>query len=191
MRVFSEGNIAMDILFKRKQSSTPRGKVSFQLWAKTEVTEEESELIGKYSMHDAVLIHVFEPHLLRRAVLVGLLGAILSWFIVIGWLLRAVGLYLPFPISLVLALTLGGLLGLVYHNNHRETIMVKDLLYGRFFNCKSVIELARKEAYLQNVASYFRQVIESAKHWGGQQSIPVEPLSPEDAKRAILSGPLL
>lgn len=181
----------MDMLFKRTQSRTPNNKVSFQLWAKTDVTEEESELIGKYSMHDAVLIHVLEPHLMRRAVLVAFLVSIFTWLVLVSWLLRALGLYLPWTLSLLVALVIGGLIGLMYHNHNRETIMVKDLLFGRYFKCKSVIELARKEAYLQNVASYFRQVIESAKHWGGQQSIPIEPLSPEDAKRAILSGPML
>ena len=89
------------------------------------------------------------------------------------------------------AILIGIACGYIYYTQKRETIYVKDLLHGRKFKCKSVIELARKEAFLESITNYFRQVVESAKHWDGQEARPITPMPPEDAKRFILSGPLL
>lgn len=180
----------MNLLFKRSQKRIAN-RTAFELWAKAELTEEEERLIRKYQMHDAVLIAVLEPYLIRNAFLIAFGTILLTWFVWIAFILPDLRIFVPWTQSMAVCVVLGAIVGVLFYHRNRETIMVKDLMYGRRYKCKSVIELARKEAYLERISSYFRQVLESAKHWGGQQSIAIEPLSPEEAKRSILSGPLL
>lgn len=142
-------------------------------------------------MKSAVLISRPQPGLLQLSILIGVVV-----FLVLGpiWtfaLPRAYSIGLPWPIQLLLSLAVSAGAAYAFFNEKRETIMVSDLLVGRTFKCKSVIELARKEAYLQTITEYFRQVLESAKHWGDAESIEIHPLDRDEAKRRILSGPLL
>ena len=74
----------------------------------------------------------------------------------------------------------------LHADSQRETIFVKDLLHGRNFTCESVVELARKEAWLEGACGVFRQVMESAKHWDGVERHTIEPLPKEQAKELIL-----
>ena len=69
-----------------------------------------------------------------------------------------------------------------------ETIYVKDLIHGRYFACPSIIELARKEAWLGVVSSFLRQVMESAKYWDGTEVVPVDALSRAEAKFVVIRG---
>lgn len=180
----------MDLLFKRTQKRIAN-RTTFELWAKTDLSDEEQQLIRKYNMQDAVLINVVEPYLIRWAIFTAITMSIFYWLVWILFIVPEFRLYVPWPKSVGVTIILGILTGIIFYHSRRQTIMVKDLMYGRTYKCKSVIELARKEAYLEQICSYFRQVLESAKHWGGQQSFPIEPLPPEEAKRAILSGPML
>ncbi len=90
----------------------------------------------------------------------------------------------------------GFLLGLIsaggfsywYINEKRETIFVRDLLHGRHFKCESVVELARKEAWLTTIVSYLRQVMESAKNWDGTERHTVEPLPKDEARQFIIKS---
>ena len=75
-----------------------------------------------------------------------------------------------------------------YANEKRETIYVRDLMHGRNFKCDSVVDLARKEAWLATVVSFLRQVMETAKHWDGTESHKVEPLPKDEARQVILRG---
>lgn len=61
-------------------------------------------------------------------------------------------------------------------------------MHGRYFSCGSVVELARKEAWLETATAFLRQVMESAKHWDGTERRPVEVLPKDEAKRIILRG---
>ena len=88
----------------------------------------------------------------------------------------------------VLALIAGLGAGYWWYHQKRETIYVKDLLHGRHFNCDSVVELARKEAWLGTVVSFLRQVMESAKHWDGTERHTVEPLPKDEARQVIIKG---
>ena len=65
-------------------------------------------------------------------------------------------------------------------------VFVIDMLHGRNFTCDSVIELAKKEAWLEGACALFRQVMESAKHWDGVERHTIEPLPKEQAKELIL-----
>jgi hypothetical protein len=90
--------------------------------------------------------------------------------------------------AFVVALIGGGGAGYFYFHQKRETIYVKDLIHGRYFSCRSVIELARKEAWLSVVTSFLRQVMESAKHWDGTETFDVDALPKDEAKLVMIKG---
>lgn len=169
----------MDLLFKREQTSGTFFAVIFRLWGKVELDEEEQALVSRYRLNEAVLIASEQENLIRQAAIAGAgVSAIVG--IVFYWLFGFFGV--------VLGILVGLGFGYYYFHEKRETIRVKDLLHGRYFRCHSIVELARKEAHLTGTVSYLRQIIESAKHWDGTERRQVDPLPPEDAKRAILSG---
>jgi len=179
----------MDILFRRQQKQKTFGAgVNFELRAKIELDEEEKALVKLYKTDRAALIDVEQPGLLRNSIILGLLSLIVViptvWWnfvydIGMGW----VG---------VIAVSAGisTVIGIVVYQWLRESIYVKDLLNGRFFTCRSVCALARKEAHLENISAYLRQVIEAAKHWDGDERRNIQPLPKDQAKQMILSGPL-
>jgi hypothetical protein len=179
----------MDLLFRRSQHGSVR--TYFQLWACLEVPDEEMKFIKKYNMQNAILVSVIQPGLLRNSLFVGFVGFWLSMAFVIFAVLPELRYGLGLPMIIGISSLVAVASGYIYYHQARETILVNDILHGRTFKCHSVIELARKEAYIQSIVGYFRQVVESAKHWDGTESIKVEPLPPEEAKRFILSGPLL
>jgi hypothetical protein len=170
----------MDLLFKREQTPGRLNRVNFKLWGKIELNRDEENIVQRYQFDEAVLIAVLQPFLIRTAIIIGL--------IVAGLLL--VPLAKPFGegMAILLALSAGGGAGYWYYNEKRETIYVRDLLHGRDFSCDSVVELARKEAWLETVVSYLRQVMESAKHWDGTQRHHIDPLPKDEARQVILKG---
>lgn len=168
----------MDLLFRREQTSGNLTRVDFKLWGKLELNEEEQALVARYDFDKAMLIEVLQPDLLRRSVYVGI-AATLGSAVLLIWL----GV-----IGFVLSLGAGIFAGWWYANEKRETIYVRDLLHGRHFKCDSVVELARKEAWLTTIVSYLRQVMVSAKHWDGTESHKIEPLPKEEARQVILRG---
>lgn len=169
----------MDLLFKREQTAGELTRVRFKLWGKIELSEEEAALTARYQLDDAMLIEVLQPDLMRKAVYIGIAATIGSAVI------------LPFifgKLAVVLCLAAGIGAGWWYANEHRETIYVRDLMHGRNFKCDSVVELARKEAWLATVVAYLRQVMETAKHWDGTESQRIDPLPKEEARQVILRG---
>ena len=76
--------------------------------------------------------------------------------------------------------------GYWWYNQRRETIYLKDLAHGRQFKCNSIINLIKKEAELEGIVGLVRQVLESAKHWDGTESIPIEALPKDEAKQYVL-----
>jgi len=151
----------VDILFKREQTPGRFIDVNFKLWCKIELDEEEQSLTKRYRFDDAMLIAVLQPELMRKAVFLFLVVWFFA-FIILYWMSSlGTGLFLGF-------LTAFGATWW-FLNEKRETIFVKDLIHGRNFKCKSVIELAQKEAYLNNVVATLRQVMVGAKHWDGTE----------------------
>lgn len=179
----------MDMIFRRSQAApSGLGRARFKLHCKIELNDEERSLITRYHFLDAVLIYLPQPTLFRNSALIGLLVFLISipilalnfWYqIGMGWTGVVV-------IAAIIALAAA----FIAYNQMRETIYVKDLIHGRNFKCVSVVELARKEAGLESICGYLRQVMEGAKHWGGDERREVMPLPPEEAKRFILSGPI-
>lgn len=167
----------MELLFKREQTTGKLNRVAFKLWGKLEISEDEQALINRYRFDEAVLIGSDDSHLMRGAVKRGIVVFVLASLV----------------FSLVAGM-LGPLLGAAagvgagywYINEKRETIFVKDMLHGRNFTCDSVIDLAKKEAWLEGACALFRQVMESAKHWDGVERHTIEPLPKEQAKELIL-----
>lgn len=179
----------MKLLMKRNQKMTSSSRVNFILWAKIETDEQEAALIQNYQMKSAMLVPIFQPNLLRNSLFVTLIAGLLSYIPISVFFASA---HIPGPMPRAIAAFIAGyVIGQIYYTSKRETIYVRDLLLGRKFTCKSVIELARKEAFIESVTTYFRQVVESAKHWDGQEAIDIHPMHPAEAKRFILSGPLL
>lgn len=192
LRVFPEigEGRTMDLLFKRAQTGatgisvpglallTPRPK--FKLWAKIECTPEEQSIIDHYHFSDSVLVEGLQIGLLQRSSMVGFWSAIASTII----LLPMFG----FRAGTVLCLIVGGIATYLYYDKHREIVFVRDLLAGRHFTCASVVELARKEAWLEVVVAFLRQVMESAKHWDGTETLPIDPMDRDAAKQLIIKG---
>jgi len=168
----------MELLFRREQTPGKMARVNFKLWAKLEVTEDEQALISRYRFDESILIGADDRALLTAAAKLGfvvfiVMAALLTYMIngTMGFLGGA-------------AAGIGA--GYWLMNEKRETIFVKDLLHGRNFTCDSVVELAKKEAWLEGACGVFRQVMESAKHWDGVERHTIEPLPKEQAKELIL-----
>ena len=168
----------MDLLFKREQNNAASGGVNFKLWGKIELDEDEKSIVSKYKFDQAILIFADQPGLLRKSIFIGI-GAMVAAMV----LLNQMGM-----MGAVIALAAGIGAGYWWYHQKRETIYVKDLLHGRHFNCDSVVELARKEAWLGYVVSFLRQVMESAKHWDGTERHTVEPLPKDEARQVIIKG---
>ena len=170
----------MELLFKREQGMGSMGRVNFRLWGKLEPTQDEKALIGRYRFDETVLISEDDFLVRRRALIIG--GIV---FLLAAWILNNF-LSLSITRSLLAGLLIGGAVGYWYVNEKRETIFIKDLIHGRHFKCSTVVELAKKEAYLENACSIYRQVLESAKHWDGVERHPIEPLPKDEAKDLIV-----
>ncbi|MCR4332134.1 MAG: hypothetical protein NUV34_05440 [Sulfuricaulis sp.] len=169
----------MNLLFKRAQTDDATGKVKFKLWAMTELDEDEQHIVKRYRFDSAKLIDVFQPYLLRRSILVGVIFCALALLLLSSF---------AFPLGIFIAIVGGIAGGYIYYDRQRESVVVRDLIHGRHFACDSVVDLARKEAWLASVVAVLRQVMESAKHWDGTETIPIAALSKEEAKYIAIKG---
>jgi hypothetical protein len=184
--------MAMDLLFKREQSSGPVGTnlplpnllglnaPKFKLWAKIELEADEQAVMDHYHFDQSILIDGFQPELIRKTASIAA-GAFVAGMILF-WIMFG------FSTGLLLGLIVGGATAYFYYDKKRETIFVRDLLHGRYFSCGSVIELARKEAWLETITAFLRQVMESAKHWDGTETIKIEAMPKELAKQIMIKG---
>jgi hypothetical protein len=170
----------MNILFKRQQTSGQVGRVTFKLWSQIELDENEKAILKRYRFDEALLVDAIQPNLLRNSGIAGLVAGVFAYIVV--------DVVAPANIALLLALAaIGGGAYWWYHNN-RETVFVRDLLHGRHFACKTVIDLAQKEAWLTSMVAFLRQVMESAKNWDGTETIPIIALPKEEARQVILKA---
>lgn len=179
----------MNILFKREQSNAAFSLVPlrigsgviFKLHAELELDEDENELVKQYKLSQVALVLSDPMEDLKRAFRPAMIVAFLAFlfFYLLGGFGTA--FFMGFVIFLIMSV--------VYFKAMREQILLSHLLDGgRTFQCDSVVELIQKEAYLETVCSYLRQVLESAKHWDDRESIPIMPLPKEAAKAAVLKG---
>lgn len=169
----------MQLLFRRSQGRSTFGKPIFKLWAQMEFENDERTIINHYHFENTKLIEAIQPGLLRRSALVGLVA-----FIVCMIVFSRLG----FQISALLGLFAAGGAAWIYFDQNRETIFVNDLIHGRTFDCRSVIDLARKEAWLELITAFLRQVMETARHWDGTEAVPIDALSKQEAKYVVIKG---
>lgn len=168
----------MELLFKREQTSGKMGRVNFKLWGKLEVSEDEQALINRYRFDESILIGADDRALLTAAIKLGGIVFVIAALLLTYMLNGTMGFFGG------VAAGVGA--GYWLMNEKRETIFIKDLLHGRNFTCVSVVELAKKEAWLEGACAVFRQVMESAKHWDGVERHTIDPLPKEQAKELIL-----
>jgi hypothetical protein len=168
----------MELLFKREQTTGKMGRVNFKLWGKLEVSEDEQALINRYRFDESILIGADDRALLTAAIKLGGIVFVIAALLLTYMLNSTMGFFGG------AAAGVGA--GYWLMNEKRETIFVKDMLHGRNFTCDSVVELAKKEAWLEGACGVFRQVMESAKHWDGVERHTIEPLPKEQAKELIL-----
>ncbi|MCA9860502.1 MAG: hypothetical protein KC438_12305 [Thermomicrobiales bacterium] len=146
-----------------------------------ELDAEEQALLQKYNLTKAPLV-VSDPiedlkQSFRPAVFLGIVTFVVMWFFT--------SFTTAFGLSVLVILVMTG----VYFKTLREQIMVSELLAGgRKFRCDSIVALIQKEAYLEYICSFLRQVLESAKHWHDREAVPIPPLRKEDAKQAVLKA---
>lgn len=167
----------MNLLFKRAQTDDATGKVKFKLWAQTELDEDEQHIVKRYRFDGAKVIDVFQPNLLRSAVLVAFSVSVVVYFLLSRF-------WFGMPVGVIAGIAAG----YFFYDRKRESVLVRDLIHGRNFACDSVVDLARKEAWLTSVVAVLRQVMESAKHWDGTETIPIAALSKEEAKYIAIKG---
>jgi hypothetical protein len=170
----------MNLLFKREQTPGTTGRVTFKLWAKTELDQDEARIVQRYNFDQAKLIEVLQPNLLRQAIVIGVAVLLVS--------LLLLGFWLGVPGALTVGTLLAIASGYLFYDRNRESVFVRDLIHGRHFACDSVVDLARKEAWLETVVAFLRQVMESAKHWDGTEIVPIEALSKQEAKYIVIKG---
>lgn len=175
----------MQLLLERSQSHARfglvplrvGGGVMFTLWAKAELTEEEAALVRRYSFEDALLVAADPIAVLKQSIRTSaILGVVL---------LLALWMLIGFLWAIYIALLGFVILTAIYYNELREHIYVRDLIHGRRFRCFSIVALVQKEAYVTNICSYLRQVLETAKHWSGQEAVEVPQLDPAEAKQLV------
>lgn len=170
----------MKVLLRRKQTPGRFRAVRFKLWAKLEIDGDEQAVIDRYDIDEAILIYSYQENRVRNSVLLGAAAAVFIFFLVGAGFGRIPGSYAA--TGAFVAVTW------FFLDWWRETIYVKDLLHGRYFRCKSIEELVRKEHRLEHDMSYLRQVMQSAKHWGGVETKDVPELDPEVAKQIVIRG---
>lgn len=169
----------MELLFKREQTSGRMGRVAFKLWGKVELTEEETALVRRYRIDESVLIDADDDAQRNKAIWLGVLA-----FAVAAGLIFA--LFKNGGFAFLGGIAGGVAAGYWWLNEKRETVFVKDMLHGRHFTCESVVDLAKKEAWLGSGCAVFRQIMEGAKHWDGVERTTIEPL-PKDQVKDLLA----
>ena len=155
--------------------------VTFTLKAELELDAEEDALLRKYNLTKAPLV-ISDPiedlkQASRPALMLGLITFVVIWFLI--------GFSTAIGLAILVTLIMTG----VYFRELREQLIVSDLMAGgKKFRCDSIVALIQKEAYVEGVCAYLRQVLESAKHWHDREAIAIQPLNKEEAKRAVLSA---
>ncbi len=174
----------MKLLLKRNQTASAFGRLgrpTFKLRAQFDLENDEYLLIDKYKFGDSLLVAAVQPGMLWKAFFFGFVCFVVGGAVASGFLGSITSGYIA-----------GGLLGAFgtwfFYDRKRETIYVRDLIHGRYFDCKSIIDLARKEHYLQHICGYLRQVLESAKHWDGTETVQIDPMTKGEAKLFMIRG---
>ncbi len=170
----------MKVLMRHEQTQGLFRSVRFKLWGKVELEGDENKIIDRYDFRHALLIRETIEGLARWSIIIGLVASIPAFFIWSGFLGRATGT--------PLAIATGAFIGWFYYDRLRETVSVKDLLHGRYFRCKSIIDITQREQRLLDMVAVLRSVMEAAKHWDGTQASDVPVYDPETSRQIVLKS---
>lgn len=170
----------MKILMRRNQTPGRFIAVTFKLWVKLELEGDEQAIVDRYDFDQAILIVSLQENLKRNAVL---LGGFIAF-----WVFLFFGVVVNRPTGVFFGLVTWAGATWFFFDRWRETIYVKDLLHGRNFRCDSIVDLVRREHRMQQVCSFLRSVMESAKHWDGTEAQDIPKLDPEVAKQIVIKG---
>lgn len=155
--------------------------VTFTLHATLELDAEEEALLQQYNLTKVPLVVSDTMEDLKKAFRPALFVGFIIF--IIGWLGSGIPVGLLFGTLVTMTMTA------TYFSELREQIIVSELMAdGRKFRCDSVVALIQKEAYLEYICSYLRQVLESAKNWHDREALPIPPLRKEAAKLAVLKA---
>ena len=157
----------MQLLIERGQHfNYVSGRFRFRLWAKFECNSEETRLIDKYSVRDALLTEGKPGQLKKAAIIAAVITVVVA--LILGFITGVAKDLLPIPDLIGLMVTNPAGLVFIYiivlylvYNQIREQIKVEDLLTGRSFTCKSVVDVIFKEQEIVEIADCFRQVLEA------------------------------
>jgi len=178
----------MKLLLKRSQSYSPAfsliplriGKgVTFTLHATMQFDEEEGKLLSKYNLTKAILVSS-DPFddlkkSFRPALFLGFVAFFPAWY------------FMSFTTAISATVLVTVVMTIVYFKTLREHLIVSQLMVGgRRFPCESIVALIQKEAYLEFISEFLRQVLESAKTWDDREAIPIMPLDKKAAIQAVL-----
>jgi hypothetical protein len=134
---------------------------SFKINARMVLLAEESTLLDKYSLRSVVLTPGNTPRDIRKAAWIAGIISLLLYFII----LHNVGLTLL--AFLVIAF-------LVYAQI-REEVRVSDLIVGRDFKARSLLQLLRKEQDIRKMSALFAKVVDQARTWHEPEVVELEP----------------
>jgi len=168
----------MKIIFKREQTQGIIRKVWFQLWCELELEEEERAVLRHYRLDKSILIFFHMEGLLRNSLIFGLIASIPAFFIFGYFVGRDGGMWLAFFFGIFAAW--------LFYDYFRETIYVNDLIHGRHFKCYTVTQLATREELLKQLIAYLKQVMETCKHWDGNQVFDVPEFDQEMTRKIII-----
>jgi hypothetical protein len=84
-------------------------------------------------------------------------------------------LYFTILPNIPIALFVWILAGVLIFMQIREEVRVSDLLNGRNFGARSLVQLLVKEQSIRKMSGVFAIVIEQARTWHEPEVIPVEP----------------
>lgn len=150
----------------------------FRLWAKAEMSDDEKDLIGRYSLQGACVLEGNDEGPWKGALLV---GTIVFTLVGLGLMHWSANIYL----AVGGGVGGGAIAALTWRNEKRETIFLSDLMFGRRFKCRSIVDLVKKEAMLEDVTIAVRQVLEASKNWDGVETRPIPVLLPDAAKDIV------
>ena len=152
--------------------------VTFMLHATLELDAEEEALLKRYNFtRSTLVVSDMEEDLkmsFRPALFLGIVAFVVLFF------------FFSFGTSLFLSFLVIVGMTAVYFKTLREQIVVSELMgTGRKFRCDSIVALVKKEHHLEGLCATLRQVMESAKHWGNREAVPLPPLEKEAAKELV------
>ncbi len=131
----------MKLKLRRTQKSGIIGKVTFSLFAQTDLSPEEAGYVKKYKMGKEVLY--YKEKVDPSSIPGGTMAAMAS----VGRLLAAKALNL--------------------------TITADDLVNGKTVECKDIVEMRAAEEQIKEACALFKEVLESAAHFEGEEIIEV------------------